>query len=84
MTKVIEDRVGRIMEAAGHHSPGVECGGSGGFLLMRHLLSRGLGSTGKPGNAVEQPLSSAARQQSSLFIVASGGDWRMKCLGRHG
>jgi hypothetical protein len=38
--EIIEGRIRAIDEAAAHHSPGVECGGSGGSLLMRHLVIR--------------------------------------------
>ena len=39
-TEIIEGRICPVDEASAHHSPGVECGGSGGSLLMRHLVSR--------------------------------------------
>jgi hypothetical protein len=38
--EIIERRICPIDEAAVHQSPGVECGSSGGSLLIRHLVSR--------------------------------------------
>jgi hypothetical protein len=40
--EIIERRISATgwSAALGHHSPSVECGGFGGSLVMRHLLSR--------------------------------------------
>jgi hypothetical protein len=38
--KIVECGICPIDEAASHHSPGVECGGSGGRLTISHRVSR--------------------------------------------
>jgi hypothetical protein len=38
--EVVESGICAIDEAAGHHSPGVECGGFGGSLARPHVLNR--------------------------------------------
>jgi hypothetical protein len=38
-TEIIKRRVCPVDEASAHHSPGVECGGSGGRLMMSHRAS---------------------------------------------
>jgi hypothetical protein len=38
--KIVERRIRSVYETSGHHSPSVECGGSGSRLITSHRVSR--------------------------------------------